>query len=292
MRARKMLTSPALLSMVSSRSASTRAISTRSTGALSRPGNTGALLNSRLAIESSLAAMEPDCETERERRASTDSAKSAAAAFAAAATGAGGAGAVDRQHEGLEFMTKMAHRADARQSGAAFEGMQLTLQFRDSLFVLAVAIPGGQRAFSCLQQFGRLFAVDVGDFVIELLRRRRRSEFLRNRRKSGDHGRRARVDVLPGNRRVAFGFDVMQPREQRGLFREKCRRLVDVRYHVVDRANGVRQSRKPPIRQCMAAVEELAHERIQGLGDADDVPRFGHLRAAAQGMDGAIDGLR
>jgi len=34
---RKMLTSPALLSMVSSRSASTRAISTRSAGALSRP---------------------------------------------------------------------------------------------------------------------------------------------------------------------------------------------------------------------------------------------------------------
>src|SRR5882672_12622131 len=92
MRARNMLTSPALLSMVSSRSASTRAISTRSTGALSRPGNTGALLSSRLAIDSSLAAVEAGCETERERRASTDSAKSAAAAVAAAATGAGGAG--------------------------------------------------------------------------------------------------------------------------------------------------------------------------------------------------------
>ncbi len=47
-RARKMLTSPALLSMVSSRSASTRAISTRSAGALSRPGKIGALLISRL----------------------------------------------------------------------------------------------------------------------------------------------------------------------------------------------------------------------------------------------------
>src|ERR1700682_6380144 len=52
-----MLTSPALLSMVSSRSASTRAISTRSAGALSRPGNTGALVSSRLATESSLAAI-------------------------------------------------------------------------------------------------------------------------------------------------------------------------------------------------------------------------------------------
>src|SRR3984957_6643746 len=51
-----MLTSPALLSMVSSKSASTRAISTRSAGALSRPGNTGALLSSRLAAESSLTA--------------------------------------------------------------------------------------------------------------------------------------------------------------------------------------------------------------------------------------------
>src|ERR1700730_9001092 len=217
-----MLTSPALLSIVSSRSASTRAISTRSTGALSRPGNTGALLSSRLAIESSLAAVEAGCETERERRASTDSAKSAAASAGTRARGAGatrrqsavahqiahaaecvetglhdGVGmivaghgaAVDLQHQGLEFMTQIAHGADARHSGAAFEGMQLTLQFRDSLFVLAVAIPGGQRAFSRLQQFGRLFAVDVGDFVIELLRRRRRSGLLRNRRKCGDHGR-------------------------------------------------------------------------------------------------------
>src|SRR6202041_884909 len=58
MRARKMLTSPALLSMVSSKSASTRAISTRSAGALSRPGNTGALLSSRLVAESSLTATE------------------------------------------------------------------------------------------------------------------------------------------------------------------------------------------------------------------------------------------
>src|SRR6202140_3058990 len=88
-----MLTSPALLSMVSSRSASTRAISTRSAGALSRPGNTGALLSSRLATESSLAAIGAGCEAEGERGASTDSAKSAAATVAAAATGAEGAGA-------------------------------------------------------------------------------------------------------------------------------------------------------------------------------------------------------
>src|SRR5450432_1675971 len=52
-----MLTSPALLSMVSSRSASTRAISTRSAGAASRPGNTGALLSSRLETDSSLGAI-------------------------------------------------------------------------------------------------------------------------------------------------------------------------------------------------------------------------------------------
>ncbi len=205
---------------------------------------------------------------------------------------AGHGAAVDLQHQGLEFMTQVAHGADARHSGAAFEGMQLTLQFRDSLFVLAVAIPGGQRAFSGLQQFGRFFAVDVGDFVIELLRRRRRSGLLRNRRQCGDHGRRARVDGLAGNRGVEFGFDVVQPREQRGLFREKCRRFVDVRYHVVDRADRVRQSRKPTIRQPMTAVEDLAHDLIQGLGDADAVPRLGHLRAAAQGMDGAIHGLR
>src|SRR5450755_3749044 len=52
-----MLTSPALLSMVSSRSASTRAISTRSAGAASRPGSTGALLSSRLETDSSLVAV-------------------------------------------------------------------------------------------------------------------------------------------------------------------------------------------------------------------------------------------
>src|ERR1700676_2669476 len=51
-----MLTSPALLSMVSSRSASTRAISTRSAGTVSRPGSTGAELISRLEMESSPAA--------------------------------------------------------------------------------------------------------------------------------------------------------------------------------------------------------------------------------------------
>src|SRR5258708_39501487 len=51
-----MLTSPALLSMVSNRSASTRAISTRSAGTVSRPGSTGAVLISRLAMESSPAA--------------------------------------------------------------------------------------------------------------------------------------------------------------------------------------------------------------------------------------------
>ncbi len=48
-----MLTSPALFSIVSSNSASTRAISTRSAGTLSRPGSTGALLTSRLDIDSS-----------------------------------------------------------------------------------------------------------------------------------------------------------------------------------------------------------------------------------------------
>src|SRR5882672_11560718 len=51
-----MLTSPALLSMVSNKSASTRAISTRSAGTVSRPGSTGAVLISRLETESSPAA--------------------------------------------------------------------------------------------------------------------------------------------------------------------------------------------------------------------------------------------
>jgi len=330
-----MLTSPALLSMVSSRSASTRAISTRSAGAVSRPGNTGALLSSRLEIESSLAATEAGCEAEGERRASTDCAKSAAATVAAAGTGARGAGTrvtggaegggaaigtaaidaaaighrgrngrcgrgrssgrvrqiadlryqrrrtrrqsavadqiaharecveaglhdrvgmivadhgapVDVEHQGLEFMAQIAHGGDAGHSGTTFEGMQLTLQFRDSVLVLAVEIPGGQRAFSRLQQFGRLFAVDVGDFVIKLLRRRRCRSLLGYCRECADHGRRAGVDGIAGDRGVEFGFDVMQPREQRRLFRKKCRRFVDVRYHVVDRADRVRQESQAP----------------------------------------------
>ena len=204
---------------------------------------------------------------------------------------AGHGAAVDLEHQGLEFMTQIAHGADARHAGAAFEGVQLTLQFSDSLFVLAVAIPGGQRAFSRLQQFSRLFAVDVGDLVIELLRGRRRSGFLRNCLECGDHGRPADVNGIAGDRGVEFGFDVVQPREQRRLLREKCRRFVDVRYHVVDRADRVRQSRKPAIRQSMTAVEDLAHDLIQRFGDADAVPRFGHLRAAAQGVNGAIHRL-
>src|SRR6266403_3966977 len=51
-----MLTSPALLSMVSNKSASTRAISTRSAGTVSRPGSTGAVLISRVEMESSPSA--------------------------------------------------------------------------------------------------------------------------------------------------------------------------------------------------------------------------------------------
>src|ERR1700684_3321851 len=71
-----MLTSPALLSMVSSRSASTRAISTRSAGWLSRPGSMDALLVSRLV--------------------DTDSSEAAAGAASSAlgVTGAAGRGAV------------------------------------------------------------------------------------------------------------------------------------------------------------------------------------------------------
>jgi hypothetical protein len=56
--------------------------------------------------------------------------------------------------------------------------------------------------------------------------------------------------------------------------------------------HGICQCRKTGIRQAAAAVEDLAHEVIERLGYADAVPRFGHLRAAAQGVDGAIYGLR
>src|ERR1700722_7992225 len=83
-----MLTSPALFRMVSSRSASTRAISTLSHGALSRPGKTGALLSSRLDTDSSLATAEAGSSGGAARSfakdggASMDAAKSDAAAIA------------------------------------------------------------------------------------------------------------------------------------------------------------------------------------------------------------------
>ena len=196
-----MLTSPALLSMVSSRSASTRAISTRSAvGALSRPGNTGALLNSRLRkrilarggrgaqlARDGAAERAPKCGRRRRRRGAAGAAEGAAAnvvvraGFAKSAdlrdqrgrgdrqravahqiaharefieTGlhdgvrmivADHGSAVDLDHQGLEFMAQIAHGGDARHSGAAFQGVQLTLQLRNPLLVLAVAIPGGQR---------------------------------------------------------------------------------------------------------------------------------------------------
>ncbi len=190
--------------------------------------------------------------------------------------------AVDLHYQGLQFMAQIAHGADTRHSGSAFEGMQMTLQFRDWLLVVAVAIPGGQRFFRRLEQFGRLFAVDVCDLVIELLRSRERR----------DHGRRAGVNGIAGDRGVEFDFDVVQPHEQRRLVREKCRRFVDMRYHVVDRANRFAQCCEPLVGQSITAVEDFAHDLIQRFGDSDAVPRFGHLRAAAQGVDGAIHRLR
>ena len=108
---------------------------------------------------------------------------------------AGHGAAVDLDHQCLELMTQIAHGGDARHSGAAFQGVQLTLQLRDSLLVLAVAIPGGQRYLRRLEQFGRLFAVDVRDLVIELLGRRRGFDF--HRRGRGGRSPRSRGVVLP-----------------------------------------------------------------------------------------------
>ena len=77
--------------------------------------------------------------------------------------------AVDLNDQALELMAQIAHGRDARHARAALEGVQLALQLGDSLLVLAIAIPGGERGLSRLEQLGRLLAVDIRDLVIELL---------------------------------------------------------------------------------------------------------------------------
>src|SRR6202012_2101836 len=89
-----MLTSPALFSMVSSSSASTRAISTRSTGGASRPGNTGALLNSRLDGASSPAPGSGWDSGTAGRAGVASGARAAAGRAATAATGGAAGGEV------------------------------------------------------------------------------------------------------------------------------------------------------------------------------------------------------
>jgi hypothetical protein len=273
--------------------------------------------------------------------------------------------AVDLDHQRFEFMAEIAHGADARHSRSALESMQLPLQLRDPLLVPAIAIPGSEGYLRRIQQFGRLFAIDIRDFVIEILSRRghlarfgrfgcfehlghpecferlehlgrlgclrrcgrferlghlecfERLEHLgrlerllrcghferfghlgrlwglgRHRCNGLDHRRRAGVDGIAGDRGVEFAFDVLQTREQSRLFREERRRFVDMRYHVVDGANRVAQGGESRVGQSMAAVENLAHDVIQRLGDPYAMPRLRHLRAAAQGMDGAKHRLR
>ena len=65
-----------------------------------------------------------------------------------------------------------------------------------------------------------------------------------------------------------------------------------MRNHVIDRTDRIVQCRESAVRQAAAAVEDFAHDLVQRFGDSDAVPRFGHLGAAAQGMDGAIHRLR
>ena len=115
--------------------------------------------------------------------------------------------------------------------------------------------------------------------------RGRLRQFRNAHRRTGVGGRHAEF-------RVDFRVEPPQPREQRRLVDEERRGLVDVRHDVFDRADRIRERRQPGVGQAVPAVENLAHEMIQRLGDADAVVGFRHLRAAAQGVDGAIHGLR
>ncbi len=79
--------------------------------------------------------------------------------------------AVDRNHQRLELVAQIAHGGDTRHAGAALQRVQRALQLGDGLLVLAIVIPGGERQLGSLDQLGRLLAVDIGDLVIELIRR-------------------------------------------------------------------------------------------------------------------------
>ena len=191
----------------------------------------------------------------------------------------------DLDHQRLELVTQVAHGADARHPRAALQGVQLALQVGHALLVVTVKIPGSQRVFGGLQQLGGFLAVDIGDLQVKLVVRRR------HRQCRHHAGHRIRVGGVR-QRGIEFGLQRLQPGQQRRLLREEGRVLVDVGHHVFDGADRLRERRQPVIGQALAAVEHFAHVAVQRLRDAHALARFGHLRAAAQGVNGAVHALR
>ena len=134
---------------------------------------------------------------------------------------------VDIDDQSFQFVAQIPHRGDPRHARPAFQGMQLTLQFRDPILVLAVKIPGRQRTFGGLEQLSGLFAVDRRDFVIEFFDRSlcgdgagrcvldghvlcRVLECRRDLRQLRDDRRRAAVNGSPCEFSIDFGFELMQ----------------------------------------------------------------------------------
>ncbi len=87
---------------------------------------------------------------------------------------------------------------------------------------------------------------------------------------------------------IEFVLERAQASEQQGLIDEIRRGLVDMGYDVFDRPNRVGQCGDSAIGQPVSAVVDLADEIVEWFGDPDTVPRFGHLRTAAQCMHCAI----
>ena len=206
--------------------------------------------------------------------------------------------AVDLDHQRLEFVAQIAHGGDARHPGSAFQGVQLTLQFLDPQLVLAVAIPCRQGDLRRLEQFSGFFTVDIRDLAVEFFRRRYfvggplgARIFAARVFRQNHQGRRHGL-ALVGESRVECGLELVQSLDQPRLSGEECGRLVDVRHHVVDFADRIRQDGKTFVGQSMAAVVYLAQVLVQRFGDPYAVARFGHFRAAAQGVHCAIDRLR
>ena len=76
--------------------------------------------------------------------------------------------AFDQLHERFEFMTQIAHGANARHARTALQRVDDALQFKYERVVPAILLPCGQRLLRSLQQLRCFFGKDSRDFGIEI----------------------------------------------------------------------------------------------------------------------------